>query len=211
MVDFQSRDRRTRGRDEDGESDEPETEESESASETEEGDDERTETTTDDESSDGTLSVGIAVVTVSDDRTVDADPVGDAVVDALGEHELVTRELLGRNHDSVQAAVDALVGRGDVDTVITAGGTGIGPSDVTVEAVHPLFEKALPGFGELFRRRYHESVGTDVIATRATAGIADGTPVFCLPGSAEAARLGTSEIVVEQAGRLADSDDSEAV
>lgn len=210
MVDFQSRDRRTRGRDDedDAADEDEETETTADESATDSG---PNEATTDDETPASSHSTGVAVVTVSDDRTVDSDPVGDAVVEALDGHELVTRELLGRNHDSVQGAVDALVGRGDVDAVVTAGGTGVGSKDVTIEAVHPLFEKALPGFGELFRRRYHESVGTDVIATRATAGIADGTPVFCLPGSVEAARLGTAEIVAEQVGRLCEAgDDSPA-
>jgi molybdenum cofactor biosynthesis protein B len=205
MVDFQSRDRRTRGHDDEGDGSATE----ESGSGQEEADEESAETVPDDNPTDETASVGVAVVTVSDDRTVGDDPVGDAVIDALDGHELVTRELLGRNHDSVQGAVDALVNRNDVDAVVTAGGTGIDTRDITVEAVHPLFEKALPGFGELFRRRYHDRVGTDVIATRATAGIADGTPVFCLPGAIEAARLGASEIVSEQAGQLAEPDDGD--
>ena len=202
MVDFQSRDRRTRGRD-----DEDDAAANESTSDEVPVEPATDEGTTDDETSSSSQSAGVAVVTIADDRTVDDDPVGDAVVDALDGHELVTRELLGRNHDSVQAAVDALVGRSDVDAVVTAGGTGVGSEDVTIEAVHPLFEKALPGFGELFRRRYYESVGTDVIATRATAGIADGIPVFCLPDSVEGARLGAGEIVAEQVGRLGEPSD----
>jgi len=212
MVDFQSRDRRTRGRDDEDdaadEDDVTETPSDEDSTGEESTDPEPDEGTTDDETSASpSRSAGVAVVTVADDRTVDSDPAGDAVVEALDGHELVTRELLGRSHDTVQGAVDALVGRGDVDAVVTVGATGVDDEDVTIEAVHPLFEKAMPGFGELFRRRYHESVGTDVIATRATAGIADGTPVFCLPGSAEAARLGTSEIVAEQVGRLGEPGD----
>ncbi|WP_372479579.1 molybdenum cofactor biosynthesis protein B [Halomicrobium sp. HM KBTZ05] len=208
MVDFQSRNRRTRdderGESEtDSESDEPTDDESESSAPDE------PETTAEADESDRGPVAGVAVVTVADDRTVEDDPVGDAVIDALGPHELVTRELLGRNHDGVQGAVDALVNRGDVDGVVTVGGTGTSTRDITVEAVHPLFEKALPGFGELFRRRFYEAVGTDVIATRAAAGIADGTPVFCLPGSVEGARLGTEEIVVEQIGRLSDRIDEE--
>jgi molybdenum cofactor biosynthesis protein B len=211
MVDFQSRDRRTRGGDED-EDEEGEPTESDETEAADEQPDQSTEpeTTTESEEDDETTGVGVAVVTVADDRTVDDDPAGDAVIEALGGHELVTRELLSRSHDGVQGAVDALVSRGDVDGVVTVGGTGIDAQDVTVEAVHPLFEKALPGFGELFRRRYYEAVGTDVITTRAAAGIADGTPVFCLPGSDEAARIGTAEIVVEQLGRLADSGDDGA-
>ena len=206
MVDFQSRGRRTRDGDED--EDEPEasteTDETEATDEQSEQSDEA-ETTTEPAEDEETPSVGVAVVTVADDRTVEDDAAGDAVIEALENHELVTRELLGRSHDGVQGAVDALVSREDVDGVVTVGGTGIGAHDITVEAVHPLFEKALPGFGELFRRQYYDAVGTDVITTRAAAGIADGTPVFCLPGSAEAAEIGTEAIVAEQLGRLAGS------
>jgi molybdenum cofactor biosynthesis protein B len=72
-----------------------------------------------------------------------------------------------------------------------------------VEAVRPLFEKTLPGFGELFRRRSEADIGTRVVATRAVAGIADGVPVFCLPGSEAAAELGASEIIVPEVGHLA--------
>jgi len=207
MVDFQSRDRQTRGRDDEDEDPSG----ADPSADPDSDDDDSTTRSTDDETGAPTPSTGVAVVTIADDRTVDTDSVGDAVVEALDGHDLVTRELLGRSHDSVQAAVDALVKRSDVDAVVTVGGTGVGSRDVTIEAVHPLFEKALPGFGELFRRRYYETVGTDVIATRATAGIADETPVFCLPGSVAAARLGTSEIVTEQVGRLAKpADDGEA-
>ena len=116
-------------------------------------------------------------------------------------HELVTRELVRDDFDRVQGTVHNLVGRKDVDAVVTTGGTGVTPDDVTVEATEPVFDKELPGFGELFRQRSYEAVGTMVVATRATAGVADGTPVFCLPGSENAATLG-SELVVDTAGHL---------
>ncbi|ESS05412.1 MAG: molybdopterin biosynthesis enzyme [uncultured archaeon A07HB70] len=76
------------------------------------------------------------------------------------------------------------------------------PDDVTVEAVEGLFDKRLPGFGELFRRRSYDEVGTRVVGTRATAGVVDGVPVFCLPGSANAAQLG-ADLVVAEAPHLA--------
>ena len=92
--------------------------------------------------------------------------------------------------------------RDDVDVVVTTGGTGVTPDDVTVEAAERLFSKRLPGFGELFRRESYDEVGVMVVATRATAGIVESTPVFCLPGSENAARLG-GDIAVEAAGHLA--------
>jgi molybdenum cofactor biosynthesis protein B len=148
-------------------------------------------------------TLGVAVLTVSSSRGLDDDAAGDSIVDILEDagHELVTRELVGDDHDTVQSAVHNLVGRSDVDTVVSTGGTGVTPDDVTVEAAQRLFAKELPGFGELFRQRSYEEVGTMVVATRATAGIAEGTPVFCLPGSENAATLG-AELVADTAGHL---------
>jgi len=148
--------------------------------------------------------VSYAVVTVSSSRTIEEDTAGDAVVAAVERagDEVVHRELVTDDHDGVQATVDRVADREDVHAVVTLGGTGVTPDDVTVEAVRPLFGKELPGFGELFRALSRESVGTATIASRATAGIVDRTPVFCLPGSEDAARLGTEEIVVEEAAHL---------
>jgi molybdenum cofactor biosynthesis protein B len=150
-------------------------------------------------------TVGYAVVTVSSSRTLDDDPAGDAVAAAVrdADDEVVHRELIADGFDGVQSTVDTLVGRADVDCVVTTGGTGVTPDDVTVEAVAGLLDTELPGFGELFRQLSREEVGTRVIATRATAGVADGVPVFCLPGSENAARLGAEEIVVGEAPHLA--------
>jgi len=150
-------------------------------------------------------TVSVGVVTVSSTRTLGDDPAGDAIasiVEADG-HEVATRELVNDDYDGVQRAVDALVSRNDVDAVIATGGTGVTPDDVTVEAVRPLLKKELPGFGELFRSLSREEIGTRVVATRAIAGVADGVPVFCLPGSEAAARLGTESIVIPEVPHLA--------
>ncbi len=146
--------------------------------------------------------VGVAVVTVSTSRTLEDDPAGDAIAAAVeGDDEVITRELIPDEYDEVQATVDTLASRDDVDCVVTTGGTGVTPDDVTIEAVRPLFSKELPGFGELFRARSRETIGTRVVATRATGGVADGVPIFCLPGSEDAARLG-ADIITEEAGHL---------
>ncbi|WP_232686317.1 MogA/MoaB family molybdenum cofactor biosynthesis protein [Halobacterium zhouii] len=149
--------------------------------------------------------VGVAVLTVSSSRSLDDDPAGDAIEAAFEADggEVVMRELIADGYDRVQSAVDNLASRGDVDVVVTTGGTGVTPDDVTVEAVEVLFDKELPGFGELFRLLSYDEIGTKVVGTRATAGVADGTPVFCLPGSENAARLGSEQIVVPEAGHLA--------
>jgi len=150
-------------------------------------------------------TVRVAVLTVSSTRSLDDDPSGDAIAAAFeaAGHGISIRELVGDDLDRVQGRLHALVRRDDVDAVVTTGGTGVTPDDVTVEAAEPLFEKSLPGFGELFRRRSEPDVGTRVVATRAVAGIAAGVPVFCLPGSEAAARLGAEDLIVPEVGHLA--------
>lgn len=150
-------------------------------------------------------TVGVALATVSSTRSREEDPAGDAIEAAFeaAGHELVVRDVVRDRFDSVQGAVARLVSREDTDVVVTTGGTGVTPDDVTVDAVEQLFEKRLPGFGELFRTLSREEIGTRVVATRATAGVADLVPVFCLPGSEDAARLGAEEIIVPEAPHLA--------
>ncbi|WP_257298404.1 molybdenum cofactor biosynthesis protein B [Haloarchaeobius sp. FL176] len=148
--------------------------------------------------------LGVAVVTVSNSRTLDDDPSGDRIESLLTDegHEVTVRELIPDEYDSVQGTVGRLADREDVDLVVTTGGTGVTPDDVTVEAVEPLLDKELPGFGELFRRRSHEEIGTRAIATRAMAGVDEGVLVCCLPGSEAAVRLGVAELVVPEAPHL---------
>jgi molybdenum cofactor biosynthesis protein B len=150
-------------------------------------------------------SLGAAVATVSSTRSLDDDPAGDAIAAAFEAegHEVVTREMLRDDYDGVQSAVGNFARREDVDVVVTTGGTGVTPDDVTVEAASDLFEKELPGFGELFRRLSYEEIGTRVVGTRAVAGVVAGTPAFCLPGSENAARLGSEAVIVPEAPHLA--------
>lgn len=150
-------------------------------------------------------SVGVGVLTVSSSRTLESDPSGDAIVNAVEAegHEIVTRELVGDDLDSVQGAVNQLLGRRDVDVVISTGGTGVSPDDVTIEAIDPLLDKSLPGFGELFRRLSYEDIGAKVVATRAKAGLSEGVAVFALPGSVDAVELGVEEVILPQIGHLA--------
>jgi molybdenum cofactor biosynthesis protein B len=210
MVDFQKRDTRRGLRSDDDEDDEPdaESEEQEASGDADaepdavEGDElHETEEYTELDPE----SLGTAVVTVSSTRSLSDDPAGDAVVAAMeaAGHDIVTRELVQDAYDNVQQTVDRLADRNDVDVVITAGGTGITPDDVTIEAVGPLFDKKLPGFGELFRLFSYDEVATKVVSSRVTAGIVTNVPVFCLPGSERAARLGAERIIVEEAGHIA--------
>lgn len=208
MIDFQSRDT-GRGRDE-------EEEESDGGdSESTEDRDEHSETGGDhhghadhdhhDHHDHDVETVSAAVVTVSSSRSLDDDPAGETIAAALENagHEVVTREIVGDEFRRIQNTVEDLCDRSDVDIVVTTGGTGVTPDDVTIEAVSPLFDKELPGFGELFRILSHEEIGTKIIGTRATGGITDGVPVFCLPGSQNAARLGAEQLIVKEAGHLA--------
>lgn len=83
------------------------------------------------------------------------------------------------------------------DAVVISGGTGLAPKDLTIEAIEPIFEKNMPGFGEIFRLKSLDEVGTRAILTRASAGLVGTVPVFCLPGSPSAARLGTELVLAE--------------
>lgn len=149
-------------------------------------------------------TVGVAVVTVSSTRSLDDDPSGDAIEELFGEagHDIRTRELVPDSFDRVQGVVDRVASRNDVDVVVTTGGTGVTPDDVTPEAVAPLLDRSLPGFGELFRARSTEEVGTRAMLSRAVGGVADGTPVFCLPGSENAVRLGVEELIIPESRHL---------
>ncbi|MFB6268525.1 MAG: molybdenum cofactor biosynthesis protein B [Halobacterium sp.] len=202
MVDFQSRDTRRSDDDEqadDGPDGEPPDDEGHDHGEDGHGHDEEH-----DHHHHDVENVGVAVLTVSSSRSLDDDPAGDAIAAAFEDagHEVVTRELVRDSYDRVQGGIDNLAGRGDVDTVVTTGGTGVTPDDVTVEAAKPLFDKELPGFGELFRRLSYDEIGEKVVATRASAGVVEGVPVFCLPGSENAAELGSREVIVPEIGHL---------
>ncbi len=99
--------------------------------------------------------------------------------------------------DAVLTALDS-----SADIIITSGGTGLAPKDITIESVTPLFEKEISGFGELFRYKSIEDIGTSVILTRAVAGVIKGKAVFCLPGSPNAVKLAISEIIIPEAGHI---------
>lgn len=146
-------------------------------------------------------SVDVAVVTVGVGGDQSVEDAMTAAFEAAG-HEITVRERLRGEYDTLQQVTDRLVSRDDVDVVVTAGGVGITADEVTIEAVHPLLEKALPGFGEAFRTLLYDVVGTGIVAVRSAAGVAEGTLVFCLPGDAEAAQLAVEEILVTEAPEL---------
>jgi molybdenum cofactor biosynthesis protein B len=216
MVDFQSRDRkRGLGDSENDEEDAEETAADETTADDGDAETHSGENSTSDGADEvrhsrtvtetyGQDAVTYAVATVDADRSMEEDRAGEVVVDAVAEagDAVVTRELLAPSYDGVQSALDRFADREDVAAVVFVGGAGVAPSDVTVDAVKDLLDEHLPGFGELFRVLSHDQEGTAVVRTRATAGIVDDVPVFCLPGDPDAARRGIECIVLQEAPAL---------
>ncbi|MFC7020667.1 MULTISPECIES: MogA/MoaB family molybdenum cofactor biosynthesis protein [Haloarcula] len=149
-------------------------------------------------------AVAVAVLTVSSSRTLEEDPAGDVIAAACEEegHDVVGRRRVDDDRDAIVEAVAAAIDEDDADVVVTTGGTGLTPDDVTVEALRPLFDRRVPGFGELFRWLSYEEVGPMAMASRATAGVVDEQLVFCLPGSENAARTGAERLVAPAVGHL---------
>ena len=146
------------------------------------------------------IPLNVAVLTVSDTRTRDNDSSGDLVQERLttAGHRVAARVILKDDVDKLREQVRAWIMDKNVDAVISTGGTGLTKRDVTPEAVTPLITKTIPGFGELFRWLSYEEIGTSTIESRAFAGVADTTLVFCLPGSTGACRTGMDKIILQQ-------------
>lgn len=143
-------------------------------------------------SEDGFVPVRIAVLTVSDTRTPESDGSGSWLAGAIAAagHGLAGRAIVPDDKDRIRAAVAAWIEDPAVDAVITTGGTGLTGRDVTPEAVVPLFDKVIEGFSVVFHTLSFRSVGLSTIQSRACAGVAGGTFIFCLPGSGGAVRDG---------------------
>ena len=148
--------------------------------------------------------LGYALVTASDSRDEASDVSGRTMaarVEAAGQR-VVERLLVPDRTAPLRSAVTALLARPGVDVVVVSGGTGVAPRDVTVEALAPLFERELPGFGELFRALSFRQVGAAAMLSRATAGIVSGRAVFLLPGSPKAVELALDELILPEAAHL---------
>jgi molybdenum cofactor biosynthesis protein B len=146
------------------------------------------------------VPVRIAVLTVSDTRTLAEDTSGQILSDRIGEagHALVGRKIVKDDMKAIRTAVRKWLAQGDVDVIISTGGTGLTGRDVTVEAMRGLFDKEIEGFSALFHQISYAKVGTSTIQSRATAGVVKGRYVFCLPGSPGACRDGWDEILKHQ-------------
>lgn len=144
--------------------------------------------------------VRIAILTVSDTRSLSDDRSGDVLegrVTGAG-HVLAARAIVPDEVAEIRAAVKRLIDDPNVDVVITTGGTGFTGRDVTPEAVEPLFEKRMDGFSTVFHMISFGKIGTSTLQSRATAGVANATYIFCLPGSPGACKDGWDEILVHQ-------------
>jgi molybdenum cofactor biosynthesis protein B len=146
------------------------------------------------------IALKIAVLTVSDTRSIDDDKSGATLAERITKagHIVAARTIVADDIERIQAQVKAWIADPTVDVIISTGGTGFTGRDVTPEAVEPLLEKRMDGFATLFLMVSHAKIGTSAIQTRATAGVAGATYIFCLPGSPGACRDAWDDILVHQ-------------
>jgi molybdopterin adenylyltransferase len=146
------------------------------------------------------IPIGVGVLTVSDTRTLGDDRSGGVVVELMeaAGHRIAARAIVTDNRDKIRDQLAAWIADPAVDVVITTGGTGVTPRDVTPEALAPLVTKAIPGFGELFRWLSYDDIGAATIQSRAEAALCGDTYVFLLPGSPGGVRLAMEKILVPQ-------------
>jgi molybdenum cofactor biosynthesis protein B len=154
-------------------------------------------------------TVRVAVVTISDTRTPENDTGGDAAEELLREagHEVVHREIVPDDPPRIRELLESMLARGDVDAVVTTGGTGISGRDTTYEVASGLISKRLDGFGELFRMLSYEEIGSAAMLSRAVAGSVEAREgdqklLACLPGSSAAVRLGVGRLLAPELGHV---------
>ncbi|MBM3527187.1 MAG: molybdenum cofactor biosynthesis protein B [Alphaproteobacteria bacterium] len=142
----------------------------------------------------------IAVLTVSDTRKLEDDKSGGTLAERIAKagHAVAARAIVTDDVEKIRGQVMAWIADPAIDVIVTTGGTGFTGRDVTPEALEPMFEKRMDGFATLFLMVSHAKIGTSAIQTRATAGVAGATYIFCLPGSPGACRDAWDEILVHQ-------------
>lgn len=145
-------------------------------------------------------SLSIAILTVSDTRTLETDTSGEILQSRVEEagHSVTARELRRDEVADVRALIKQWISAVDVDVVIITGGTGLTGRDITVTAVKPLFEKEIDGFSIIFHLVSYETIGLSTLQSRACAGVANNTPIFCLPGSNGAVKDGWDKVIRDQ-------------
>jgi len=146
------------------------------------------------------LPLSIAVLTISDSRTEETDSSGRSLVERLTKagHKLAEKAIVPDDIYQIRAKVSEWVARADVNAIVTTGGTGVTGRDGTPEAVKPLLDKEIEGFGERFRAISYDEIKTSTMQSRALAGVANATYIFCLPGSSGACRTGWDNLIEAQ-------------
>lgn len=146
------------------------------------------------------IPLNITVLVISDSRTEKTDKSGKLLVQRLESagHKLYQKTIVPDEIDQIRSTIADWVADDNVNVVLSTGGTGVTGRDGTPEAVKPLFEKEIEGFGEIFRAISFEEIGTSSLQSRAIAGVANGTYIFCLPGSSGACATGWDKIISQQ-------------
>ena len=146
------------------------------------------------------ISINIAIVTISDTRVINNDKSGDILVERVKNfgHKIISREIVKDDYDKIFNLFQKLTKNKNIDVIISTGGTGLTGRDITPEVMKTLFEKTIDGFGEMFRWLSYKKIGTSALQSRALAGVANGTYIFCLPGSPSACKDGWDEILKYQ-------------
>ena len=146
------------------------------------------------------IALNIAVLTVSDSRDESNDKSGALLVKHLGEagHRLEEKTIVPDDKYRIREVLSRWIADEAVQVVITTGGTGVTGRDGTPEAVNPLLDKIIDGFGEMFRNLSYDNIGTSTLQSRALAGVANGTYIFCLPGSSGACKDAWTQLISEQ-------------
>jgi molybdenum cofactor biosynthesis protein B len=146
------------------------------------------------------IPLNISILVVSDSRTDDDDVSGKILVDQAIEagHQIIEKKIVPDDIYQIRAVVSNWIAAENVNVIITTGGTGVTGRDGTPEAVLPLLDKVLDGFGEIFRMLSYQDIKTSTIQSRAVAGVANGTYLFCLPGSSGACRTAWDALIKDQ-------------
>lgn len=146
------------------------------------------------------ISLNIAVLTISDSRTEADDTSGKTLVDRINEagHKAIDKKIVTDDIYNIRAAMSVWIADPEIHAVVTTGGTGVTGRDGTPEAIQPLLDKEIEGFGEMFRMISYDEIKTSALQSRAIAGVANGTYLFCLPGSSGACRTGWDSIIKDQ-------------
>jgi len=145
-----------------------------------------------------------ALLVTSDIRTHRTDETGRTARRLLEEdgHRVVAHRIVGNNINAIREALSEYLSDEGVDAILISGGTGVSSRDKTIEAVTPLLEREMPGFGELFRMLSYQEIGAAALLSRAKAGLASGKPIFCLPGSVSAVKLALERLILPLIGHL---------